>query len=800
MPTTAASRAAPRSSGRSRRTARWCDALQERFTVRFFRFSSSAARAAGPAGLTFTGTRTELAPSLSGARDELAGVPLSGLIVATDGADTAETGLTGTLRALKAASVPVFTVGFGRERFGKDVQLGRVQAPARVLKDASLSIDVVVSQSGYAGETVPVQIEDDGRIVGTEDVRLPADGEPATVRVPWTASEAGPRVLRFRIPPQPGEMVTENNARDVLVDVEDRSERILYIEGEPRYEMKFVRRAVADDKNLHVVVLQRTAENKFLRLGVENAQELVEGFPATRDELFAYRGLILGSIPASFFTPDQLRMMADFVNVRGGGLLALGGRHAFAEGGYVDTPVADVLPVVLEPDPEAPFFAEVKVHPTRAGATHPATQIAATEQASADRWASLPPLTSVNQLRRVKPGATVLLTGDTDAGRDAQVVLAYQRYGAGKALALGVQDTWLWQMHHDIAVDDLTHELLWRRLLRWLVDGVPDRVMASASRGRVEPGEAVTVAAEVQGQVVPRREQQPGDRHARRPHRPGDDRAHGVGGRPRRSVSGALHALRAGPLRGDGVGGARRRDARRRPRVLPRGAGRRRVLRRGHARAAPPTRGRGDRRAVLHGGRRERPRQGRAVRRRRRDGRGPAGSVGHAGPAAALPRARRERMGVAAEAGMGVRRALAAGVLAILLAAPAAAQQSRLLVVVGLGGDPEMAAAFHDWAATLVDAATTTYRLPASSVVYLDEQPERDPARITGKSTRENVEAAVKRIAAASAPGDRVFIVLIGHGSDDRGTAAVQPARAGPDGRRLRAAARRAEGAGGRRS
>ncbi len=472
-------------------------ALGERFTVRFFRFSSAASRVAGPAALTFAGTRTELAPSLAGARDELAGVPLSGLIVATDGADTAETGLTGTLRALKAASVPVFTVGFGRERFGKDVQLGRVQAPARVLKDASLSIDVVVSQYGYAGETVPVQIEDDGRIVGTEDVPLPADGEPATVRVPWTASEAGPRVLRFRIPPRPGEMVTENNVRDVLVDVEDRAERIIYIEGAPRYEMKFVRHAVADDKNLHLVVLQRTAENKFLRLGVENAQELVEGFPKTRDELFAYRGVILGSIPASFFTPDQLRMLADFVGVRGGGLLALGGRHAFAEGGYLDTPVADALPVVLEPDPESPFFAEVKVHPTRAGEAHPATQIGATELASAERWASLPPLTSVNQLRRAKPGATVLLTGDTDAGRDAQVVLAWQRFGAGKALALGVQDTWLWQMHHDIGVDDLTHELLWRRLLRWLVDGVPDRVMATASRSRVEPGEALTVGAEV---------------------------------------------------------------------------------------------------------------------------------------------------------------------------------------------------------------------------------------------------------------------------------------------------------------
>ena len=120
-------------------------------------------------------------------------------------------------------------------------------------------------------------------------------------------------------------MVTQNNARDVLVVVEDRKEKILYFEGEPRFEVKFIRRAVADDENLQLVVLQRTAENKFLRIQVEDADDLLGGFPKTREELFQYRGLILGSIEASYFTPDQLRMIADFVNQRGGGLMMLGG-------------------------------------------------------------------------------------------------------------------------------------------------------------------------------------------------------------------------------------------------------------------------------------------------------------------------------------------------------------------------------------------------------------------------------------------------------------------------------------------
>ena len=69
----------------------------------------------------------------------------------------------------------------------------------------------------------------------------------------------------------------------------------------------------------------------------------------------------------------------------------------------------------------------------------------------------------------------MLLTG-ADEGRGTQPVLAFQRYGRGKALAFTVQDSWLWQMHASIPLEDMTHENLWRQLLRWLVDGVPGPV------------------------------------------------------------------------------------------------------------------------------------------------------------------------------------------------------------------------------------------------------------------------------------------------------------------------------------
>ncbi len=474
-------------------------ALSERFVLRTFRFSSSAGRLQSTDELTFAGAQTRLGAALDGARQELAGLPLAGMVLVSDGADTTDASLSDVLLGLRAAAVPVFTVGVGRDRLARDIQVDRVTTPRIALRGTSLVVDAVVTQTGYAGETAALDVEDEGRIVGSQEFTFAADGEPASVRLRFPAADAGPRLFRFRIAPRPGELVAGNNTRDALIDVSDGRQQILYYEGEPRPEMAFLNRAVHDDKNLAVVTLQRTADNKYQRfLDEDNPDQLLGGFPKTREELFAYRGLMLGSIEAGAFTGDQLRMIGEFVERRGGGLLVLGGPRAFAEGGYAGTPVADALPVVLERIarvPEPLPVARLHVKPTRAGESHGVTQIAPTEAASVARWKDMPVLTSVNALTAVKPGATVLLSG-TD-GRREQVVLAWQRYGRGKALAFPVQDSWHWQMDVKMSLEDQTHENYWRQLLRWLVDGVPGPVDVHTLTDRVEPGEQAALVADV---------------------------------------------------------------------------------------------------------------------------------------------------------------------------------------------------------------------------------------------------------------------------------------------------------------
>jgi hypothetical protein len=493
--------------------------LRKKFQVRLFRLNASAERMESTKGLTFAAQQTHIGDALERIRQELESVPVSGIVLVSDGADNSREPIGDQLLSLRARSIPVFTIGVGEERFNKDIEIRRVEAPHSVMRGSAVTADVLIRQRGYSGRRLPIVVEDDGRIVATDSILMPNDGEVAPIRLSVFLNRAGARALTFRIPLQAGEQVSQNNATVAMVDVRQRRERILYIEGEPRYEARFVRAAVKADSNLQLVTMQRTAEEKFLRLDVDSGEELVRGFPTTRSELFSYRSIVLGSIEASFFSQEQMRMLSEFVSVRGGGMLFLGGRRAFAEGGYAGTPLAEVMPVIIEgpPVPDSlTFFADLKAMVTPPGRSSAVTQIAPTVAKSDERWRTLPTITTVNYIRRVKPGAITILQGITPAtGRagwpaqkaDAytQPVLVYQRFGRGLSIAMPVQDTYMWQMDPAADSSDISYQTFWRQLLRQLTADVPGRLQLSVPTDQVMAGQPATIRAMVTDSLyVPR--------------------------------------------------------------------------------------------------------------------------------------------------------------------------------------------------------------------------------------------------------------------------------------------------------
>ena len=182
----------------------------------------------------------------------------------------------------------------------------------------------------------------------------------------------------------------------------------------------------------------------------------------------------------------------------------------------------------------------------------------------------------------MKPGATVLLTG-TDESRAERPMLIFQRYGRGKSFAFLPQDSWMWQMHATIPVEDLTHENYWRQLLRWLVDGVPDQVEPALTTERVEPGEGATLTANVVDPSFVELNDAAVMATVTAPDGTISDVPMSWDGEHAGPVSGDDPDQGAGLVRGEDRRDPRRQERRQRRHAFPRRAGRRRVFRRDDA-------------------------------------------------------------------------------------------------------------------------------------------------------------------------------------------------------------------------
>ena len=465
--------------------------LAKRFPVHHVAFGLDARRMGTEAVLSFASARSDIANALNHVRTRLQDATPGALVLVGDGGDQG-TRLQSELLALRAAGVPVHTVGIGSARFERDLELTSVSVPPRLFPGDMLHAEVTFRQQGTAGQEVMLQIAEQGVVLHRQSFTVPAPRSFTVPVVVGPITDPGIRRLTFAVTALDDETIVANNRHEALLQVVPDPVQVLHFEGEPRFEVKFVRRALSDDDSLDVISLIRTAENKYYRVGVTSAEQLADGFPDTADALFGFDVLLLGSVEASLLSGAQQQLLKDFVARRGGALLLLGARRAFAEGGYSASQLSGLLPVRLR-NKQSGFRKSVSVSPTSNGLLNPVVQ-ALMRAAPDDTLDQLPPLTMVNPLYAVKPGATVLLQGN-DGGPEPFVVLAYQRYGRSTVAVLSARDTWRWQMHDSIASDDLTHETLWRELLRWLARPVPRRIELAVDPRQAVPGEQVQVTA-----------------------------------------------------------------------------------------------------------------------------------------------------------------------------------------------------------------------------------------------------------------------------------------------------------------
>jgi uncharacterized membrane protein len=310
---------------------------------------------------------------------------------------------------------------------------------------------------------------------------LKAPGEPQTETVLFNAGIAGARALTITVDTLEGEENKSNNSVTRLINVEALKPRILYIEGDPRWEMKFIRRATDEDRTLQLVSMLRTTQNKIYRQGLDpnDPKELEQGFPAAAEDLFRYQGLILGNVDASYFTPAQQELIRRFVDRRGGGLLFLGGRDALADGGYASSPLADLVPLAL-PERKGTFHRDpAKASLTNAGRDSLLCRLVEQPDKNLERWRALPALADYQELGEAKPAALVLAEGETSTGRRFPL-LAIQNYGLGRTAVFATGGSWKWKMLQEHT--DTTHQVFWQQLLRYLAADAARQVSVSTPK------------------------------------------------------------------------------------------------------------------------------------------------------------------------------------------------------------------------------------------------------------------------------------------------------------------------------
>ena len=165
--------------------------------------------------------------------------------------------------------------------------------------------------------------------------------------ISFASGPAGIRELTFALEPPPSDQLAENNTADRLLTVNQRQRNVLYLEGEPRWEYKFIRRALAGDDVVNLSSWLRTTDRKTYRQGVQSSDDLAGGFPASKAALYDYDLVILGSLAATSLEDHEHEWLESYVAERGGSLLALAGREALADGGWDVRPLARALPANL---------------------------------------------------------------------------------------------------------------------------------------------------------------------------------------------------------------------------------------------------------------------------------------------------------------------------------------------------------------------------------------------------------------------------------------------------------------------
>ena len=447
-----------------------------------------------------SGARTNLGHAFAEVMRDLRGAPTAGIVLLSDGRNN---GQVDPIRAAKQLGVPVFAVRLGAAKGSSvftDSSIQTFDCPERIFVD---NIAVVTVRAAYDGPEVnaPTNVtlkaydksgEDSGAkgepsFHRTQQITTPKPGKTEDVEFEYQPETEGIKRLVATVTPADKDANVRNNTKEIFVRASKSALRVLLVEGEVRWEYKFLRRAIAAAANIKLM-----AVNAFLA-GESDSSKLL---PGQEKDWAGLSLIVLGDIPAGRFTPSQLARIKKFV-ADGGALLMIGGFNTLGPGGYGSTPVAQVLPVDVK-ESDAQTLDALRVVPTEDGLEHNILAFGPTEE-TRKIWESLPPLSGYTKVTGVKPAARVLVR---TPGNDP--ILVVQNYEKGRTAVFAADTTWRWIFNQGKFAR--YHKAFWRQLVQWLTKsgygGVGGGIWCETDRLRYLTGDTPVLTVRASGKKV----------------------------------------------------------------------------------------------------------------------------------------------------------------------------------------------------------------------------------------------------------------------------------------------------------
>lgn len=443
--------------------------------------------------LTANEPSTAIAASLEAVAKSGATAP-AGIVLLTDGIEnTSSKRIEAVLQDLGARGIPVFPVPIGLEE-PDDVSIRNIVMQEVAFSGDSVPVQVQVLSKGYEKRAARLSIQLNDRQVFQRNIRLQGGLQFEDVEFNVDLYEKGAARIAVIIEPFEDEISVANNRVERSIRVVNEKVNVLYIEGNNRWEFRYLSAILKRDPRLNTTFISSSAGPEFAR----NSPEHIERFPSKREEAFKYDLVILGDVDAAFFTAEELSLLEELIRDRGASLLVLCG-PMHTPSSYVGTPIETIMPVRFDADSEWEMTSE-SVYPvlTPEGRSS-MVMLLENETEENDRiWSRVAPLDHLPPLLGTKPGATVLATlSDAASGSQGYPLVAWHRYGTGKCMSIASDR--LWRLR--FKTGDKYHWRVWSQSIQFLtlsrLMGEHKRIRLETDRTLYQDGEQTRLYAHV---------------------------------------------------------------------------------------------------------------------------------------------------------------------------------------------------------------------------------------------------------------------------------------------------------------